>query len=110
VLVLDLAGPGRHGPSGSAERVHEGDGWLLAMTTRQDEEGAVLERRVTIFARDEDSRWHRVDERQRLRLLAPDEVLDLLAQQGFEGRVRSDYGGGEGLTGWAVFEALPRQE
>jgi SAM-dependent methyltransferase len=106
VLVFDLAGPGRQAPPGGVQRVHDGDGWLLTMTARLGDD-AVLERAVTIFTHAEGNCWNRTDELQRLRLLPPTEVVTLLEQQGFTTRVHRDYADGEGLPGWAVYEATP---
>jgi len=108
VLVFDLAGPGRHGSSGRTQRVHDGDGWLLAMDATEDPGAALLDRRVTIFTRAQAGCWQRVDELQRLRLMPPTEVVRVLERQGFDVNLLQDYAQGEGLPGWAVYEARPR--
>jgi hypothetical protein len=100
VFVFDVSTPGRGGPTGRRDRVHEGDDWLLAMVATED--GDTLERRQAIFERAGDS-WARIDETHVLRLYDPDVVVATLERAGFDVEVRDGYDRPADFPGWKVF-------
>jgi SAM-dependent methyltransferase len=102
VFAFDSCGPGRGGgPGGSRDRVHQGDGWTLAMHSWETND--TLTREITIFTADGDH-YRRVDETHVLRLYDPAEVGDLLQRAGFRYiEMRAGYDTPADLPGWTVF-------
>jgi SAM-dependent methyltransferase len=100
VFVFDVSTPGRGGPTGRRDRVHEGDDWLLAMVATELDD--TLERRQAIFERAADG-WARFDETHVLRLYETDVVVATLERVGFDVEVRDGYKGTANFPGWKVF-------
>jgi SAM-dependent methyltransferase len=100
VLLFDAAGPER--AAGRAFR--EGDGWAVLVDATNDRRKKTLTRRIVTFRRAGKS-YQRSEEVHRLRLLAADEVLELLRGAGFRPRALSAYGEFRFPVGWAGFLA-----
>jgi SAM-dependent methyltransferase len=100
VFVFDVSTPGRGGPTGRRDRVHEGDDWFLAMIATED--GDTLVRRHAIFERANDA-WIRHDETHVLRLYDADVVIATLRDAGFDVEVRDGYDRPADFPGWKVF-------
>lgn len=104
VLVLDVAGPNRHG----APRVdHFHGGSKAALGMHAIEEGYRLERRITVMTREKDGRYRRRDETHLLRLHPPEDVSAALSRAGFVAvRRLPSYLGAEPFGhGWTGFIA-----
>ena len=105
ILLFDVAGPGRAGPSGRREHVARTDEWTVRSVAEEDEGSATLVRTITTVSRDADSGVERrSDECHVLRLYRPDDVVAALVTTGL-GDVRrlSRYGDVDlppGLTGF----------
>ena len=97
VFVFDVATPGR---GAAGQRFHDADDWSLGLLMTEHDD--VLERAITIFARDGDA-YRRVDEHHVLRLYDPSAVEQLLADAGFEVEVRAGYDRPATFPGWKVF-------
>jgi SAM-dependent methyltransferase len=67
LFVFDVATPGR---GAQQQRFVTTDGWSIGVLMRED--GDTLERAITIFTRDADEHYRRVDEHHVLRLYEPD--------------------------------------
>lgn len=100
VFVFDVVTPGRGGPTGRRDRVHEGDDWVIAMMST--ETGDTLERRHAIFTRNGDT-YERYDETHILRVYDPNEVRAVVEDAGFEVEIRDGYDGPVDFPGWKVF-------
>jgi SAM-dependent methyltransferase len=82
LLLFDLASPNR--PTAPQRTWHEGVGWaVLVETSRQAGE---LHRQIVTFLDVGDGRFRRSEEKHRLHLYRPAEVLDRLRAAGFAAR------------------------
>jgi SAM-dependent methyltransferase len=102
LFLFDLAGPGRAGANGSTGWT-DGDGWTVAY--RAHEEDGELVREIVTFRRADDGTWHRTDETHRLRLHAPDDVIERLRTHGFAAHTLGGYAGEPLRDGWTVYVA-----
>jgi SAM-dependent methyltransferase len=111
VFLFDVSTPGRNLGQAVRERIHEGDGWMLTM--RAQERGYQLDRNITIFSREPDGRYARVDERHVIHLYDLHAVTAMLTDIGFKVETRPNYGAGRGDStppmGWSVFVATKAQ-
>jgi SAM-dependent methyltransferase len=108
VLLFDVATPGRNGAGPVHQQWEDHDGWTLYMCAEESADGVRLDRRITIFTRDADGRYRRVDEHHVLVLYTVDAVLALLRGAGFAATVESRYGPTDpSIPGWAVIVATP---
>lgn len=107
VFCFDVATPGRNFGLPVREVFHRRDDWCLGM--RATEDGDRLDRIITIFVREPDGCWRRVDEHHVLHLFGEAEVVRLLEDIGFSVEVRRGYGDGLAAQvppeGWKVFVA-----
>jgi len=106
VLLFDVAGPGRSGPTGSRRMFWSYDDAALGFDEEEDSTFS-LTRTVTLFVRRGDL-YERSTEIHRLHLYGPDVVQGLLERAGFAAERLPGY---EGLTvgpGWHVFAATKR--
>jgi SAM-dependent methyltransferase len=100
VLLFDAAGPDRE----PARNFREGDGWAVLFESKMDARRKILTRTITTFRRVGEL-YRRDEEVHRLRLLTPDEVLELLSAAGFRARQLAAYGAYRFPPGWAGFLA-----
>jgi SAM-dependent methyltransferase len=108
VLLFDLATPGRNGSDRIRQQWHDRDAWTLYMRAEESADGTRLDRRITIFHRDAEGGYRRVDEHHVLNLYSVDAVLALLRGAGFEASSEPLYGPTDPpIPGWAVFLATP---
>jgi SAM-dependent methyltransferase len=106
VFVFDVATPGRGGPDRRRDRFHDDEnGWSLGMQSTESDDRTTLERRITIFVREGDTGYRRVDEIHTLRLYGADVVRDALVAAGYDVEVRSGYDEPAAFGGWKVFIA-----
>lgn len=104
VFVFDVATPGRGGPGGNVVRFHDAETWSLVMQGNEHDD--VLERAITIFAREPGGDlYHRVDEHHVLRLYTESDVVRTLRDTGFDVDVRAGYDAPAAFPGWRVFVA-----
>lgn len=107
IFLFDVATPGRNLGVDVRERIHDYDDWMLCM--KATETGDRLDRRITIFTRESDDRWARVDEHHVVQLYDPDALRALLVEIGFTVDTQASYGADHGDStppmGWAVFVA-----
>ena len=80
VLLFDVAGPGRAGPTGRRQASSETPRWAIRSVAEEDVDGAGLIRRITLVAAD--GVHHH--ETHVLRLYRPDDVEVALADAGFD--------------------------
>jgi SAM-dependent methyltransferase len=110
ILLLDVATPGRNGPSLLRQQFHDRPQRTLYM--RAEERDGSLERRITLFTREEDGAYRRSDERHLLRLYEPRDVVAALDRAGFDTELHPYYPAPSGqerpLPGWVVVLARPR--
>lgn len=116
ILLFDLAGPGRSGPSGARSVVWSGEEGMIAVREREEaarEEGGAgrLVREIEVFtlahgcvAGDPAARYVREREEHRLATFAPEAVLEVLGRIGLQGEAVEAYAaypfGREGWTGF----------
>jgi SAM-dependent methyltransferase len=103
LLVFDVAGPGRAGPTGVRTGARVTEAWAVVATTRESRRGT-LERAITTFSRD-GARWRRTDERHRQNLYAAADCARLLRRIGFRTLLRRGYGAHRFGRDTAVFMA-----
>jgi SAM-dependent methyltransferase len=84
LLLFDLAGPGRV-PPGGGRTWTAGDGWAVLAESRP--RPGALERRIVTFRAGGDGRCRRSEERHRLVLHRPEDVLARLAGAGLRARI-----------------------
>lgn len=99
-FLFDLAGPGR-GDS-RPQGFREGPDWAVAWDKRVDPKEGLLTRRHTVFRKEGDL-WQRSEETHTQQLIAPEVMLGLLAECGFQTEVLTHYDALElpgGLTGF----------
>jgi SAM-dependent methyltransferase len=108
VFLFDVATPGRNGPGPVRQQWEDFDDWTLYMRAEESADRTRLDRSITIFTRDADGRYRRVDEHHVLVLYTVDSVLALLRRAGFEATVEGGYGSTDpSIPGWAVIVATP---
>jgi SAM-dependent methyltransferase len=90
VLVLDVATPGRAGPSGERTVARVNDDWVVVARTRELSRGR-LERTITAFTRDGEA-WRRSEERHTQLLYEPSTLARQLRRVGFRVVLRRGYG------------------
>ena len=107
VFVFDVSTPGRNLGLDLRERIHEDGDWTLTMQAR--ETGDRLERRISIYTREADGRYVRVDETHVIHLYDADALRALLVDIGFAVETFPSYGFERGdstpSAGWCVFVA-----
>jgi len=84
VVLFDVAGPGRAGPTGKREGFADSDRWTIRHVAEEDLERTTLVRSITLFSRDGNG-YRRHDERHVLRLYRPHDVENSLVAAGFMG-------------------------
>ncbi len=89
-FVMDVAGPGRAGPSGDRTVARVSDDWTVVARTRELSRGR-LERRITAFTRDGEV-WRRSRERHVQLLYEPGALAQQLRRVGFRVLIRRGYG------------------
>jgi SAM-dependent methyltransferase len=106
VLLLDVAGPGRSGPTGTRRGFWRGEDFALGL--EEDESASLgLTRSITVFLPRGDL-WERIHEVHRLHLYGPEVVQGLLERAGFAAEHLPGYGGLEMGPGWHAFAAVKR--
>ena len=90
VFLFDVATPGRNLGMEVRERIHDADDWMLCM--RATEIGNRLDRRITIYSREPDGHYSRIDEHHVTHLYEPDGLRAALEAIGFEVETRASYG------------------
>jgi len=90
VFVLDVATPGRAGPSGERTVARANDDWAVVARTRELSRGR-LERTITAFTR-HGRAWRRSDERHSQLLYDPGALAQQLRRVGFRVVLRRGYG------------------
>jgi SAM-dependent methyltransferase len=90
LFVLDVAGPGRGGPSGVRTSARVSDDWAVVATSRESSRGR-LERTITAFSRDGKT-WRRSEERHVQLLYEAGSFARQLRRVGFRVVVRRGYG------------------
>jgi SAM-dependent methyltransferase len=107
IFLFDVATPGRNLGLEVRERIHDHDDWMLCM--KATETGDRLDRRITIFTREPNDRWARIDEHHVVQLYDPDALRALLVDVGFTVETQASYGTERGDStppmGWTVFVA-----
>ena len=100
VLLFDVAGPGRAGPTGRREASSDTSSWSIRSVAEEDPDKASLTRQITLVTAD-GAHHH---ETHVLRLYRPDDVEASLAAAGFDDVRRldhyRDFGFPPGLTGF----------
>lgn len=110
VLLFDVAGPGRAGPTGRREHFADADGWTIRSVSVEDTDDATLVRHINLVTRDGDA-YRRHDERHVLRLYPPDDVEAALAEAGLPGGRRLHrYGDVDLPPGLTGFLAVSRRK
>ncbi len=105
LLVFDLDGPGRY-PGGRARGWAAGDGWAVLYDAAEDPDTLTLTRAITAFRQvDASGAYRRTEERHRLRLERPDDVLRRLEAAGLRARTSPGYGDAVLAAGNTVFLA-----
>lgn len=107
VFAFDVSTPGRNLGLDRRERIHDHGDWVLTMQAQ--ESGDQLERRISIYTRESDGRYVRVDERHVIHLYDADALRALLIDIGFTVETFPSYGEDRGDStppmGWFVFVA-----
>jgi len=107
VFLFDVSTPGRGGPTGVKEQFHDREDWSLSMRAEESEDGSTLDRRITIFQREANGTYRRIDEHHVLRLYEADAIEEVIRSHGFEVAVSDDYvPDRKPLVGWKVFRAI----
>lgn len=109
LLLFDVAGPGRSGPSASRRSFWRGDGAYLGLEEQEDHPGRCLLRRITVFV-PEGALYRRVEEEHLLRTYAPEEIEALLTQTGFAWQRLDRYADFELAPGWHAYAATKHGE
>jgi len=107
VFLFDVATPGRNLGMEVRERIHDDDDWMLCM--RATEIGNRLDRRITIYTREPDGHYSRIDEHHVTHLYDPDSLQAMLERVGFVVETGPSYGSDRGdstpPSGWCVVTA-----
>jgi aminoglycoside 6'-N-acetyltransferase I len=107
LVLFDVAGPGRSGPTGSRHAFWHHEDTYLGMLECEIEGAAKLTRTITLFA-PEGGLYRRVEETHELRLYAPEEVEALLTRIGFSWERLERYDDFELKPGWHAYAAAKR--
>jgi methylase of polypeptide subunit release factors len=105
IFLFDIATPGRGGTHPRRERFQEGDGWAIGVQWHEDDSPPTLTRDITIFTRQPDETYRRVEEHHVLHLYTEREVVAAVEHAGFSVDVLDGYDGPVDFTGWKVFVA-----
>ena len=107
VFLFDVATPGRNLGMEVRERIHDHDDWMLCM--RATEIGNRLDRRITIYTREPNGQYSRIDEHHVTHLYDADALRDALVTIGFEVGTQASYGldrsDSTPPSGWTVIVA-----
>jgi SAM-dependent methyltransferase len=107
VFLFDVATPGRNLGMEVRERIHDADDWMLCM--RATEIGNRLDRRITIYSREPDGHYSRIDEHHVTHLYEPDALRAALTEIGFDVETQPSYGSDRTdstpPSGWTVVVA-----
>ncbi len=90
------------------QRFHRYDQWCLGMIAIESDDGARLDREISIFTVEADGRYRRSDEHHVLRLFDPTTLVTILGDTGYEAEVLDNYvsqGSHPALPGWYVVRA-----
>ncbi|HEY0708585.1 MAG TPA: class I SAM-dependent methyltransferase [Polyangia bacterium] len=90
IFLFDVAGPGRAGPT-PRHHMRQTEDWLCVAEATEAEDGGTLTRSISTFHR-EGAHWRRHDERHLLKLFAPEAVMVVLSEAGFQAEHRNAYG------------------
>lgn len=107
LLLFDVAGPGRSGPSASRRSFWSGSGAYIGLEEQEDPLGRCVLRRISVFV-PEGELFRRVEEKHVLRTYAPDEIEALLARTGFTWQRLNRYADFELAPGWHAYAATKR--
>lgn len=105
LLLFDVAGPGRSGPTGFRERFFELERTHLLLRERECDRDLIREITTYLPAGDV---YQRFDERHVLRLYTVEEVGAVLERAGFEGECLPSYGDLDLPPGWHPFVGRKR--
>jgi hypothetical protein len=105
ILLFDVSGPGRGGPSGVRHVVSSRGGIKVTLEEREDEGG--LGRTITLLVPEGDH-YRRVEERHRLRVYPPGQIEAFLSGAGFAWERLDGYDQLPLLPGWHAWAATPR--
>jgi SAM-dependent methyltransferase len=104
--LFDVSGPGRAGPSKVTKQFHRHDDWCLGMTATESDDGRRLDREITIFSRQDEGAYRRIEEHHVLHLYDEADIVSLLRRVGFTTDVRRSWSDDRPeLPGWYVVEA-----
>lgn len=109
IFILDVATPGRAGPTGSRDAFFEGEAYGMFVRTEESEDRGELTRRITLFSRADGAFYERTDETHSLRLYRPEQVdACLAADRRFDVERLTGYGSVPFLPGWTGWCATAR--
>ncbi|MGE0868462.1 MAG: GNAT family N-acetyltransferase [Kofleriaceae bacterium] len=104
VLLFDVAGPGRSGPTGVRRTFWSHAGTSVGFIETEDRDRRRLSRSITMFIPDGD-RYRQCEETHVLQLYSPDEVEAILGKLGFSYERSDRYGELTISPGWHVYVA-----
>lgn len=107
LLLFDVAGPGRSGPSASRRSFWSGGGAYLGLEEQEDRPGRCLQRTISVFV-PEGELYRRIEERHLLRTYAPEDIEALLTRTGFTWQRLNRYADFELMPGWHAYAATKR--
>jgi SAM-dependent methyltransferase len=106
--LFDISGPGRAPPAPGTKQFHRHDDWCLGMTAVESSEGDRLDREITIFTKNPDNNYQRIEEYHVLHLFKADDTATALKNAGFVVELLDDYRSAPfvlHLPGWFVVKA-----
>jgi SAM-dependent methyltransferase len=104
LLLFDVAGPGRSGPSGSRRTFWTFDDVAVGVEEEEDAAARRLTRAITLFG-PQGGLYRRVRETHALVLYAPEDVEAALSRAGFAWERLARYDDFELAAGWYAFAA-----
>lgn len=104
LLLFDVAGPGRSGPSGARRSFWAREDACLGLSEHEHPDGR-LERAITVFTR-QGALFRREEETHLLRLYSPDAVAELLQRAGFSCERLPGYDDFTTGPAWHAFAAV----
>ena len=108
-FVLDVATPGRAGPSGRRDVFFEGDeAYAMFVHAEESEDQRSLTRRITLFSQADGGLYEKALETHLLRLYPREQVDACLAAQPFDVERLSGYGSIRFVPGWVGWCATAR--